>query len=124
MASTKMTWARTVRTSKAPTVKAAKPRATAADKGAARLKAVARQAADAAASMTNLASEATHHTLAFNPLIGLQGCGVHKAVKSLLKAVAGAPRKTGSRYASYLKKLGSRKYKPLGAAPGTHVMEC
>ena len=63
-------------------------------------------AVDVAATLTDLASDAAHHTLAFNPLVGLQGRDVASAASSLLKAVAGTPRKAGSHYVRYLKELG------------------
>jgi polyhydroxyalkanoate synthase len=63
-------------------------------------------AADAAATLTDLAADAAHHTLAFNPLVGLQGRDVARAATSLLKAVASTPRKAGSHYVRYLKELG------------------
>ncbi len=56
-------------------------------------------------TLTELVSEAAHHTLAINPLIGLSRRDVAGAAKSLLKAVAATPKKAGTHYARYLKEL-------------------
>jgi polyhydroxyalkanoate synthase subunit PhaC len=60
----------------------------------------------AAGDLTELVAEASHNTLAINPLIGLSRRDVAGAAKSLLKAVAATPRKATRHYGRYLKELG------------------
>ena len=52
-----------------------------------------------------LIETASNNTLAINPLIGLSRRDVASAAKSLLKAVAGTPRKAGLHYGRYVKEL-------------------
>jgi len=73
------------------------------------LKDTAAGAADTAAAVAGelggLVSEASHNTLALNPLIGLSRRDVAGAAKSLLKAVVATPKQAGRHYGRYLKEL-------------------
>ncbi|WP_310564370.1 alpha/beta fold hydrolase [Hydrogenophaga sp.] len=58
-----------------------------------------------AGDLTELVAEASHNTLAINPLLGLSRRDVAGAAKSLLKAVAATPKKASLQYGRYLKEL-------------------
>jgi polyhydroxyalkanoate synthase len=58
-----------------------------------------------AGDLTELVSEASHNTLAINPLIGLSRDDIAGAAKSLLKAVANTPKKATTHFGRYLKEL-------------------
>lgn len=58
-----------------------------------------------AGDLTELVAEASHNTLAINPLLGLSRRDVAGAAKSLLKAVAATPKKATLQYGRYLKEL-------------------
>ncbi|MBU6259725.1 MAG: alpha/beta fold hydrolase [Burkholderiales bacterium] len=73
---------------------------------AAKARPARKQAAPAAAGdLGALVAEASHHTLAINPLIGLSRGDVAGAAKSLLKAVAATPQRATRHYGRYLKEL-------------------
>jgi len=73
------------------------------------LKETATQAGSAAmavaADLTELVAEASHNTLAVNPLIGISRAEVGAAAKSLLKAVGRTPGRALTHYGAYLKEL-------------------
>ncbi|MDH4312456.1 MAG: alpha/beta fold hydrolase [Gammaproteobacteria bacterium] len=58
-----------------------------------------------AADLTELVAEASHNTLAVNPLIGISRADVGAAARSLLKAVRRTPGKALTHYGAYLKEL-------------------
>jgi polyhydroxyalkanoate synthase len=58
-----------------------------------------------AADLTELVAEASHNTLAVNPLIGISRADVGAAARSLLKAVRRTPGKALTHYAAYLREL-------------------
>ena len=58
-----------------------------------------------AGDLTELVAEASHNTLAVNPLIGLNRRDVATAAKSLLKIVSATPRRAGRHFGGYLKEL-------------------
>jgi polyhydroxyalkanoate synthase len=67
----------------------------------------ARGAATAAArDLGGLVTEASHNTLALNPLIGLTPREVTSGAASLLKVLAKAPGRTATHYGAYVKELG------------------
>lgn len=86
----------------------AKAKATANAKAGAAAKAKAKpdaSAKTAADELSGLVADASHHTLAINPLIGLSRRDIAGAAGSLLKAVAAAPKKTSLHLGRYLKEL-------------------
>jgi polyhydroxyalkanoate synthase len=70
-----------------------------------------------AGEVTELVGEATQHTLAYNPLLGIRRGDVAAGAKSLLKAVAVSPRKATKHFGAYLSELGSVVKGSSGAAP-------
>src|SRR5882672_4181058 len=58
-----------------------------------------------AGDVTGLVAEASHNTLAINPLVGLSSADVAGAARSLLKVMGKAPGKTAVHYGHYLKEL-------------------
>ena len=60
-----------------------------------------------AGELTELGTEASHNTLAINPLIGLSRGDVGRAAKSLLKIVGSAPRSSAAHLRHYLGELAS-----------------
>jgi polyhydroxyalkanoate synthase len=59
----------------------------------------------AAGEVTELVGEATQHTLAYHPLLGIRRGDVAAGAKSLLKAVAVSPRKATRHFGAYLGEL-------------------
>ena len=99
---------------------AAKARAAAT--GAARLgrdvaTVVGQGAMRTAGEVTELVGEATQHTLAYNPLLGIRRGDVAAGARSLLKAVAVSPRKATKHFGAYLGELGNVVKGSSGAAP-------
>src|SRR5258706_15237742 len=91
---------------------AAEPAAQARGSGRVAAKALKAAAAHAGSSamavagdVTGLVAEASHNTLAINPLVGLSSADVAGAARSLLKVMGKAPGKTAVHYGHYLKEL-------------------
>jgi polyhydroxyalkanoate synthase len=70
-----------------------------------------------AGEVTELVGEATQHTLAYNPLLGIRRADVAAGAKSLLKAVAVAPRKATRHFGAYLGELKNVVKGDSAAAP-------
>ncbi|MFO1268979.1 MAG: alpha/beta fold hydrolase [Rubrivivax sp.] len=58
-----------------------------------------------AGDLTELVAEASHNTLAINPLIGLNRNDIASAAKSLLKVVSKAPARSATHFGRYLTEL-------------------
>jgi polyhydroxyalkanoate synthase len=82
-----------------------KPKVDTAQPEASSASAPERAAHTARSGADDLASQASHNTLAVNPLIGLNGKDMLVAAKALCKGLSGAPTSTLKHYAGYLSEL-------------------